>query len=132
MSTQVNHYVIYGYSLPWVNTDHLSEKHGDKENKLFNAFQKYSDSAYKVAKSGSFLVLDDGRDGNHLIIGICIAATEDYGHFDSIVKCEVTKKQKNLLKSKINELKSKLPSYYDLVKRIRNQKPQFYVVSHLR
>jgi hypothetical protein len=132
MSVQQNHYVIYGYSIQWENTDHLASKNNDEENKLFEAFNKYSDSAFKEAKPNTFLILDDGMSGNYLLIGICLASTSDYGGFDDVIECSVSSKNKKLLKESITKLKEELPSYYNLETKMNNLKPKVYTLTHYR
>lgn len=132
MSTQQNNYVIYGLSLKWENTDHIDSKFNSGEKTIWDVFNEYSDSAFKVAKKDSLLILDDGRDGNHLIIGICLASTENYQGFDNPIECSVNLKQKKNLKKFIEELESKLPIYYNFKERINGLKPKVYAVTHYR
>lgn len=132
MSVQQNHYAIFGYSLPWVNTDHLSEINHDNSNTLSEVFQKYSDSAFNPAKKNSFIILDDGMNGNHLLIGICLASTQNYEGFEDIIDCSISLKHKNLLKQSIQDLIKQLPNYYDLESQIKNLKPKVYLVTQYR
>ena len=132
MSSHANHYVIYGFSLTWVNTDHLAEENNDRENTVYQCFEKYSPPSYDACAKGEFVILDDGRDGRFLLMGICVASTEEYGNFDDVACCEVSKKDKKLFNDKIAELRKTLPSYFNFDERIKNLKPKFYVTTTLR
>lgn len=132
MSVQCNHYVIYGYSLKWVNTDHLESRNNDQESTLSKVFNKYRDSAFDPAKSNSFMILDDGMNGEHCIIGVCLASTENYEGFHRVVDCTANAKDKKLLKKSIEQLKLELPEYYEFESRMDGLKPKVFVVSHYR
>ena len=74
MSTQINTYVIFGVELPYKPFEGRDD------------FEPYTDSPFKgIEHHKGLCVLEDGMNGEYIIIGRVLAKTANNDHFNGVV-----------------------------------------------
>lgn len=115
MSTQCNHYVILGASLPFLK--------GDEGDDQYEKFENFMDSAYKPKKSG-LLCLYDGMNGEYILVGHVLASTKESGGFDRLMCMDAPDSE--LVEQIVDEIKT----HFDI--EVKKSDIKTYVTSHYR